>query len=123
MTLSKSALRVMSRASVVLDFANLLMKTRSKVIALHLVNECCIDEIWKRCAILFLLTLKYKRIQDVIFCTRAFRVNNNLTTWIARLHTSNTSDQNNNAAWLTQGGTAIGKVVTKNGNILDGGAG
>ena len=94
MTLSKSALRVISRASVVLDFANLLMKTRSKVIALHLVNECCIDEIWKRCAILFLLTLKYKRIQDVIFCTRAFRVNNNLTTWIARLHTSNTSDLN-----------------------------
>ena len=84
---------VLSLDSKLKPFVNLLINKHCHATK-HLPDSVClIDLVWKRCAILLLLTLKFPKIKQTLF-TLEFHPKNKWTTFLDKLVTSSVSDQN-----------------------------
>ena len=75
-------------------FENMLIKTGLTVIKLHpgIVNLIRIT--WKKCAILYQMIRRYKKIRDKIISMLEYPLKNNLTTLIDKLSSLKIRDQN-----------------------------
>ena len=84
---------VLSLDSKLKPFVNLLINKHYHATKHLPDNACLIDLVWKRCAILLLLILKFPKIKQTLF-TLEFHPKNKWMTFLDKLVTSSVSDQN-----------------------------
>lgn len=102
---------VQSLASKHKPFVNLLIHRNSQAIK-HLPDkESLIELVWKRCAILLLLTIRYPNIRSIISSTRVSRQNAKWTTFLGKLSMSNPNDQSTLHTLLFQ--TLVLELISK----------